>query len=82
MELIKTLSQSVDSNRQTLIVKEEQEQVMNPPNQNPNPVALADTPQTAPAQLQETDAPIPFAMLLRQNAQRYLNLGNDAMVIS
>ena len=82
MELIQNLSQSVDSNRQTLIVKEEQEQVMNPPNQNPNPVALADTPQTAPAQLQETDAPIPFAMLLRQNAQRYLNLGNDAMVIS
>ena len=82
MELIKNLSQSVDSNRQTLIVKEEQEQVMNPPNQNPNPVALADAPQTAPAELQDTEAPIPFASLLRQSAQRYLNLGNNAMVIS
>ena len=82
MELIKNLSQSVDSNRQTLIVKEEQNQVMNPPNQNPNPVALADTPQTSPAPLQETEAPIPFASLLRQSAQRYLNLGNNAMVIS
>ena len=82
MELIKNLSQSVDSNRQTLIVKEEQNQVMNPPNQNPNPVALADTPQTSPAPLQETESPIPFASLLRQSAQRYLNLGNNAMVIS
>ena len=55
---------------------------MNPPNQNPNPVALADAPQTAPAELQDTEAPIPFATLLRQSAQRYLNLGNNAMVIS
>ena len=82
MKLIKNLSQSVDSNRQTLIVRQELDRVMNPPNQNPNPVALADTPQTAPAQLQETEAPIPFASLLRQSAQRYLNLGNNAMVIS
>ena len=82
MELIKNLSQSVDSNRQALIVRQELDQVMNPPNQNPNPVALADTPQTAPAPLQETEAPIPFASLLRQSAQRYLNLGNNAMVIS
>ena len=81
MELIKNLSQSVDSNRQTLIVRQELDQVMNPPNQNPNPVALADTPQTAPAPLQETEAPIPFASLLRQSAQRYLNLGNNATVI-
>ena len=55
---------------------------MNPPNQNPNPLAPADTPQTSPAEIKDTDAPIPFAMLLRQNAQRYLNLGNNAMVIS
>ena len=82
MELIKNLSQSVDSNRQALIVRQELDQVMNRPNQNPNPVALADTPQTAPAPLQETEAPIPFASLLRQSAQRYLNLGNNAMVIS
>ena len=82
MKLIKNLSQSVDNNRQTLMIMEKQNEVMNPPNQNPNPVALADTPQTAPAQLQETEAPIPFASLLRQSAQRYLNLGNNAMVIS
>ena len=82
MELIKNLSQSVDTNRQTLMVMEEQNQAMNVPDQNPNPVALADAPQTAPAELQDTEAPIPFASLLRQSAQRYLNLGNNAMVIS
>ena len=82
MELIQNLSQSVDTNRQTLMVMEGQNQVMNIPDQNPNPVALADTPQTAPAELQDTEAPIPFASLLRQSAQRYLNLGNNAMVIS
>ena len=81
-ELIKDLSQSVDTNRQTLMVMGEQNQVMNAPNQNPNPVARADTPQTTPTELQDTDAPIPFAMLLKQNAQKYLNLGNNAMVIS
>jgi len=82
MELIKNISQSVDTNRQTLMVMEEQNQVTNVPDQNPNPVALADPPQTAPAELQDTEAPIPFASLLRQSAQRYLNLGNNAMVIS
>ena len=82
MELIKNLSQSVDTNRQTLMVMEEQNQSTNVPDQNPNPVALADTPQTAPAELQDTEAPIPFASLLRQSAQRYLNIGNNAMVIS
>ena len=82
MELINNLSQSVNTNRQTLMVMEEQNQAMNIPDQNPNPVALADTPQTAPAELQDTDAPIPFATLLKQNAQKYLNLGNNAMVIS
>ena len=82
MELINNLSQSVDTNRQTLMVMEEQNQEFNAPNQNPNPVALADTPQTAPTELQDTEAPIPFASLLRQSAQRYLNLGNNAMVIS
>jgi len=82
MKLIQSLSQSVDTNRQTLMVMEEQNQAMNVPDQNPNPVALADAPQTAPAELQDTEAPIPFASLLRQSAQRYLNLGNNAMVIS
>ena len=82
MKLIQSLSQSVNTNRQTLMVMEEQNQAMNIPDQNPNPVALADAPQTAPAELQDTEAPIPFASLLRQSAQRYLNLGNNAMVIS
>ena len=40
------------------------------------------SPQTSEVEVKDTDAPIPFAMLLRQNAQRYLNLGNNAMVIS
>ena len=82
MELIKNLSQSVDTNRQTIQLMEEKNQAMNPPNQNPSPLTPADPPQTSPAEIKDTDAPIPFAMLLRQNAQRYLNLGNNAMVIS
>ncbi len=82
MELIQNLSQSVDTNRQTIQLIEEQNQATNPPNQNPNPIAPADPPQTSPTEIKDTEAPIPFAMLLRQNAQRYLNLGNDAMVIS
>ena len=82
MKRIDSISQSVDANRQTIQLIEEQNQAMSPPNQNPSPLAPADTPQTSPAEIKDTDAPIPFAMLLRQNAQRYLNLGNDAMVIS
>ena len=82
MELIQNLSQSVDNNRQTIQLIGEQSPAMNLPNAQPSPVALADTPQTAPAEIKDTEAPIPFTMLLRQNAQRYLNLGNDAMVIS
>ena len=82
MELIQNLSQSVDSNRQTIQLIGEQSPAMNLPNAQPSPVGLADTPQTSPAEIKDTDAPIPFAMLLRQNAQRYLNLGNNAMVIS
>ena len=82
MELIKNLSQSVDSNRQTLIVMEGQNQVMNPPNNNPQTTVPAEPSNTTFTGLQDTDAPIPFAMLLKRNAQRYLNLGNNAMVIS
>ena len=40
MELINNLSQSVDTNRQTLMVMEGQNQEFNAPNQNPNPVAI------------------------------------------
>jgi hypothetical protein len=82
MKRIDGISQSVDTNRQTIQLIEEKNQAMNPPNQNPSPLTPADPPQTSPAEIKDTDAPIPFAMLLRQNAQRYLNLGNNAMVIS
>ena len=82
MKLIQNLSQSVGSNRQTIKLIGEQSQAMNRPNAQPNPVALANTPQTAPTEIKDTDAPIPFVNLLRLNSQRYLNLGNNAMVIS
>tara|TARA_B100001989_G_scaffold242186_1_gene208729 strand:- start:990 stop:1607 length:618 start_codon:yes stop_codon:yes gene_type:complete len=82
MKRIDSISQSVGSNRQSIKLIGEQSQAMNLPNAQPNPVALANTPQTAPTEIKDTEAPIPFAMLLRQNAQRYLNLGNNAMVIS
>ena len=82
MKLIDSISQSVDNNRQTIKIVGEQNQSMNVPNQNPNPLAPADTPQTSSTEVKNTEAPIPFAALLRQSAQRYLNLGNNAMVIS
>ena len=82
MELIQNLSQSVDSNSQNINVIQAQNTAMSPPNKNPQTTVPAEPSNTTLTGLQDTDAPIPFAMLLRQNAQRYLNLGNNAMVIS
>ncbi len=82
MELIQNLSQSVESNNQNINVIQAQNTAMNPPNNNPQTTVPAEPSNTTLTGLQDTEAPIPFAMLLRQNAQRYLNLGNDAMVIS
>ena len=82
MELIQNLSQSVDGNSQNINVIQAQNTAMNPPNNNPQTTVPAEPSNTTLTGLQDTDAPIPFAMLLRQNAQRYLNLGNNAMVIS
>jgi len=82
MELIQNLSQSVESNSQNINVIQAQNQAMNPPNNNPQTTVPAEPSNTSLTGIQDTDAPIPFAALLRQNAQRYLNLGNNAMVIS
>ena len=82
MELIQNLSQSVGDNSQNINVIQAQTQSMNPPNNNPQTTVPAEPSNTSLTGLQDTDAPIPFATLLRQNAQRYLNLGNNAMVIS
>ena len=82
MELIQNLSQSVGSNSQNINVIQAQTQAMHPPNNNPQTTVPAEPSNTTLTGLQVTDAPIPFAMLLKQNAQRYLNLGNNAMVIS
>ena len=82
MKLIQNLSQSVGSNSQDINIIQAQTQAMNPPNNNPQTTVPAEPPNTTLTGLQNTDSPIPFAMILRQNAQRYLNLGNNAMVIS
>ena len=82
MELIQNLSQSVDSNSQNINVIQAQNTAMNPPNNNPQTTVPAEPSNTTFTEIKNTDAPIPFAVLLRQNAQRYLNLGNNAMVIS
>ena len=82
MELIQNLSQSVGSNSQDINVIQAQTQAMNPPNNNPQTTVPAEPPNTTLTGLQDTDAPIPFVNLLRLNSQRYLNLGNNAMVIS
>ena len=82
MELIQTLSQTVEGNSQNINVIQAQNTAMNPPNNNPQTTVPAEPSNTTFTGLQDTDAPIPFAMLLKRNAQRYLNLGNNAMVIS
>ena len=82
MELIQNLSQSVESNSQNINVIQAQNTAMNPPNKNPQTTVPAEPSNTTFTEVKNTDAPIPFAVLLRQNAQRYLNLGNNAMVIS
>ena len=81
-DLISNLSQLVEKNSQNIQVIQAQNQAMNPPNSNPQTTVPAQPPNTTLTDLQDTDAPIPFATLLRQSAQRYLNLGNNAMVIS
>ena len=82
MELIQNLSHSVGSNSQNINVIQAQNTAMNPPNNNPQTTVPAEPSNTTFTEIKNTDAPIPFAALLRQNAQRYLNLGNNAMVIS
>ena len=82
MELINNLSQLVEGNSQNINVIQAQNAAMNPPNKNPQTTVPVEPSNTTFTGLQDTDAPIPFAALLRQNAQRYLNLGNNAMVIS
>ena len=82
MELIQNLSQTVEGNSQNINVIQAQTQAMSPPNKSPQTTVPAEPSNTTLTGLQDTDAPIPFAALLRQNAQRYLNLGNNAMVIS
>ena len=81
-DLISNLSQLVEKNSQNIQVIQAQNQAMNPPNNNPQTTVPAQPPNNTLTDLQDTDAPIPFATLLRQSAQRYLNLGNNAMVIS
>ena len=81
-DLISNLSQLVEKNSQNIQVIQAQNQAMNPPNSNPQTTVPAQPPNNTLTNLQDTDAPIPFATLLRQSAQRYLNLGNNAMVIS
>ena len=82
MELIQNLSQSVGDNSQNINVIQAQTEAMNPPNNNPQTTVPAEPSNTSLTGIQDTDAPIPFATLLRQNAQKYLNLGTNAMVIS
>ena len=82
MELIQTLSQTVEGNSQNINVIQAQNTAMSPPNKNPQTTVPASPSQTTFTDVKDTEAPIPFAMLLKQNAQRYLNLGNNPMVIS
>ena len=82
LELIDAISQSVTSNSQSINIINQQNAAMDKPNNQPAPLAPQTPPNISEAEVKDTTSPIPFVNLLRLNSQRYLNLGNDAMVIS
>ena len=82
LELIDTISQSVSNNSQSINIINQQNAAMDKPNNQPAPLAPQTPPNVSEAEVKDTTSPIPFVNLLRLNSQRYLNLGNDAMVIS
>ena len=82
LELIDTISQSVSNNSQSINIINQQSDAMNKPNNQPAPLTPKTPPNISEAEVKDTTSPIPFVNLLRLNSRRYLNLGNDAMVIS
>ena len=82
LELIDSISQSVTNNSQSINIINQQNAVMDKPNNQPAPLAPQTPPNVSEAEVKDTTSPIPFVNLLRLNSQRYLNLGNNAMVIS
>ena len=82
LELIDAISQSVTSNSQSINIINQQNAAMDKPNNQPAPLAPQTAPNVSEAEVKDTTSPIPFVNLLRLNSQRYLNLGNNAMVIS
>ena len=82
LELIDTISQSVTNNSQSINIINQQNAAMDKPNNQPAPLTPKTPPNISEAEVKDTTSPIPFVNLLRLNSQRYLNLGNDAMVIS
>ena len=82
LELIDTISQSVSNNSQSINIINQQNDAMSKPNNQPAPLTPKTPPNVSEAEVKDTTSPIPFVNLLRLNSQRYLNLGNNAMVIS
>ena len=82
LELIDAISQSVTNNSQSINIINQQNDAMDKPNNQPAPLTPKTPPNVSEAEVKDTTSPIPFVNLLRLNSQRYLNLGNDAMVIS
>ena len=82
LELIDTISQSVSNNSQSINIINQQNAAMDKPNNQPAPLTPKTPPNVSEAEVKDTTSPIPFVNLLRLNSQRYLNLGNNAMVIS
>ena len=82
LELIDAISQSVTNNSQSINIINQQNDSMDKPNNQPAPLTPKTPPNISEAEVKDTTSPIPFVNLLRLNSQRYLNLGNDAMVIS
>ena len=82
LELIDAISQSVTNNSQSINIINQQNAAMDKPNNQPAPLTPKTPPNVSEAEVKDTTSPIPFVNLLRLNSQRYLNLGNNAMVIS
>ena len=82
LELIDAISQSVTNNSQSINIINQQSDAMSKPNNQPAPLTPKTPPNISEAEVKDTTSPIPFVNLLRLNSQRYLNLGNNAMVIS
>ena len=79
---ITNLSQSVENLGQGVNMLRAQNQVLNPSNQNPSPLAPAQPPQVSQAELKSTFAPIAAINILKMNSEKYLSISGDSSMVA